>query len=201
MIKAGFETTEPRTGTRTLVLQAAAEMDGMGWVIEVTCPEGAPSSILEHVHTEWRETFEIVEGTARYKLDGREAEASKGDLIVMPAGQPHIHPWNGGVGSMVYRQTNEFGRRSPEAVDDVWGVFATLNGLTREGKVGRKGLPKNPLQFAATLRTLVKHESFDASVPIPAQRFLSATLGRLSEALGYRAVYPRFLQDSRPQDL
>lgn len=40
MIKAGFETTEPRTGTRTRVLQAAAETDGMGWVLEVTCPEG-----------------------------------------------------------------------------------------------------------------------------------------------------------------
>jgi mannose-6-phosphate isomerase-like protein (cupin superfamily) len=198
MIKAGFETTEPRTGTRTLVVQAAAETDGLGWVLEVTCPEGARSSILEHVHTEWLETFEIVEGAARYKLDGREAEASKGDVIVMPAGQPHIHPWNAGEGSMVYRQTNKFARRSPEAVDDVIGVFATLNGLTREGKVGRRGLPKNPLQFAATLRTLVKHEGFDASVPIPFQRFLSATLGWISEALGYRAVYPRFVGDSKP---
>lgn len=72
---------------------------------------------------------------------------------------------------MVYRQTNEFARRSPEAVDDVIGVFATLNGLTREGKVGRRGLPKNSLQFAATLRTLVKHEGFDASVPIPPSGF------------------------------
>lgn len=76
MIKAGFETTEPRTGTRARVLQAAAEIDGMGWVLEVECPEGAPSSILEHAHTEWLETFEILEGAARYKLDGREAGAA-----------------------------------------------------------------------------------------------------------------------------
>lgn len=198
MITAGFETTEPLSGTRALVLQAAAETNGMGWVLEVTCPEGARSSILEHVHTEWRETFEIVAGTSRYKLDGREALASTGDVIVMPAGQPHIHPWNAGKGTMVYRQTSQFARRSPEAVDDVLGAFATLNGLTREGKISRRGLPKDPLQFAATLRTLVKHEGFDASVPIPAQRFLSATLGRLAEALGYRAVYPRFVNDSKP---
>jgi hypothetical protein len=45
---------------------------------------------------------------------------------------------------------------------------------------------------------LVKHEGFDASVPIPLQRFLSATLGWISEALGYRAVYPRFVGDSKP---
>ena len=99
---------------------------------------------------------------------------------------------------MVYRQTDKFARRSPEAVDEVIGVFATLNGLTREGKVGRRGLPKHPLQFAATVRTLVKHEGFDAAVPIPVQRFLSATLGWISEALGYRAVYPRFVGDSKP---
>lgn len=57
---------------------------------------------------------------------------------------------------MVYRQINEFERRNSQAVTDVLGVFATLNGLTLEGKVGSKGLPKNPLQFAATLRTLVR---------------------------------------------
>ena len=193
MIKAGFETTEPRTGTRTRVIEGAAETDGMGWLIEVTCPQGAPPSILEHVHMDWVEEFEILEGSAAYRLDGVEAAAQKGDTILMPAAQPHVHPWNTGTGDMIYRQTNRFARRSPEAVDEVLGVFATLNGLSLEGKVGRKGLPKNPLQFAATLRTLVKHEGFDAAVPVPLQRILSSTLGRLAEAVGYRAVYPRFV--------
>jgi mannose-6-phosphate isomerase-like protein (cupin superfamily) len=193
MITAGFETTEPRTGTRTRVVEAAAETDGMGWVIEVTCPEGAPASILEHVHLDWVETFDILEGSASYRLDGIEATAHKGDSILMPAGQPHVHPWNTGAGDMVYRQTNQFPRRSPEAVDEVLGVFATLNGLALEGKVGSRGLAKNPLQFAATLRTLVKHGGFDAAVPVFLQRVLNSTLGRLAEALGYQAVHARFV--------
>ena len=196
MIQAGFETTEPRTGTRTRVVRGSKETDGMGWVIEVTCPVGADPAILEHVHTRWTETFEILQGDARYKLNGQVGHARTGDSIVMPPGQPHIHPWNAGTDIMVYRQTNDFGGRSPEAVDDVLGVFATLNGLTLEGKVNRRGLPKNPLQFAATLRTLVRHEGFDAAAPIAAQRFLSATLGRLAELMGYRAVYPRFVSGS-----
>ena len=94
---------------------------------------------------------------------------------------------------MVYRQINDFGAPNSSAVNDVLGVFATINGLAREGKIGKKGLPKNPLQFAATLRTLVKHEGFDAAVPISIQRGTSATLGRLAEALGYRGVYERYL--------
>jgi hypothetical protein len=68
-----------------------------------------------------------------------------------------------------------------------------MSGLAREGRVGKRGLPKNPLQLAATARTLTKHRGFDATVPIPIQLALSATLGRLAEALGYRGVYERYL--------
>lgn len=196
MITAGFMTVEPRTGTTTRVIEAAAERDGMGWVLEVECPPGAAPHILEHVHGSWTEEFEVLAGTARYKLNGQEASAAAGDSILMPPGEPHIHPWNAGDETMIYRQTNEFERRNSQAVTDVLGVFATLNGLTREGKTGKKGLPKNPLQFAATLRTLVMHDGYDAGVPIPLQRFVSATLGRFAQAVGYRAVYPRFVNQS-----
>jgi hypothetical protein len=94
---------------------------------------------------------------------------------------------------MIYRHTNDFGASTPEAVDEVLGTFATINGLAREGRIGKNGLPKNPLQAAATIRTLTKHGAFDAVVPIPLQLGLSATLGRLAEALGYRAIYERYL--------
>lgn len=50
MIRAGFETADPFTNTRTVVIEGAEETDGKGWVIEVHCPEGAPPAILEHIH-------------------------------------------------------------------------------------------------------------------------------------------------------
>ena len=111
----------------------------------------------------------------------------------MPPGVPHVHPWNTGSGVMVFRHTNEFGASTPEAVHDVLGAFATINGLAREGRIGKNGVPKNPLQAAATIRTLTKHGGFDAVLPISPQLAVSATLGRLAEALGYRAVYDRYL--------
>jgi len=94
---------------------------------------------------------------------------------------------------MVFRHTNNFGATTPEAVTDVIGAFATMFGLAREGRADKRGFPKNPLQLAATARTLTKHRSFDAAIPIPFQLALSATLGRLAEALGYRGVYDRYL--------
>lgn len=53
MIRAGFETTDPFTQTRSVVVEGAEETDGRGWVIEVHCPEGALPAILEHVHLTW----------------------------------------------------------------------------------------------------------------------------------------------------
>ncbi|HEX4824186.1 MAG TPA: hypothetical protein VFV19_07715 [Candidatus Polarisedimenticolaceae bacterium] len=193
-IGPGFETTDPKTQTRIVVIQGAKETSGRGWVIEVHCPEGAPPAFLAHMHRTWTETFEILQGSATYRLGTAQGDLTVGERIVMPPKVPHVHPWNTGSGVMVYRQTNDFGASTPEAVHDVLGAFATIFGLAREGRVGKKGMPKNLFQFAATGRALTKHGGFDASIPIALQVGLSATLGRLAEALGYRAVYDRYLR-------
>lgn len=193
MIVAGSETTDPITGTRTVVIEGAQETQGQGWLLEVHCPVGAAATIQEHLHLSWTETFEIIAGTAKYKLDSEEKQISAGEQIVFPAGVAHIHPWNAGDTVLIYRQSSRFAVANPAAVNDVLGVFSTINGLASEGKVNAKGLPKNPLQLAVTLRTLAKYDGFVTEMPIGVQRFLSATLGRFAELLGYRAVMPRYI--------
>ena len=193
MISQGFETTDPITKTRLVVVKGAQDTGGRGWVTEVHCPEGAAPWGPAHVHRTWTETFDILQGTASCRLGTTVHTLRTGERIVMPPGVPHVHPWNTGSGVMVFRHTNEFGASTPEAVHDVLGAFATINGLAREGRIGKNGLPKNPLQAAATIRTLTKHGGFDAVLPISPQLAVSATLGRLAEALGYRAVYDRYL--------
>lgn len=80
-------------------------------------------------------------------------------------------------------------------MQDVLGVFATLAGLAREGKVNARGEPKNPLQQAVTLKTLNRPGGYDAKAPKWVQDMLSATLGSLAEALGYRAIDPQFVNE------
>jgi quercetin dioxygenase-like cupin family protein len=191
MIRAGFETTDPRTGTRSVVIEGAEETGGRGFLIEVHCPEGARAAVLAHLHTTWTEEFEILRGAATCRLGGEERALSAGESIVMPPRLPHVHPWNSGSGEMLYRQRSDFGEVRPEAVGDVLGVFATLNALAGAGKVDDKGLPKNFLQLAAALRTLTRHGGYDAKAPIAAQRLMAATLGRFAELLGYRGADPR----------
>ena len=193
MISPGFETTDPFTQTRFVVVQGAEETAGRGWVLEVHCPEGAAPAFLPHVHRRWMETFDIIQGTAACRLRDAEPRLAAGESIIMPPNVTHLHPWNVGTGTMIYRQRNDFGASTPDAVYDVLGAFATIHGLAREGRVRKGGLPKNLFQMAATGRAFTKHQSYDAGMPVALQVGLSATLGRVAEALGYRAVYDRYL--------
>ena len=154
MIRAGFVIENPMTKSRTMVVESDRETEGMGWLLEVTCIPNARADIAEHVHLTWTETFEILKGTAHYSVDGTQRMAQAGDTFTVLPGQLHVHPWNAGDSELVYRQRDEFGRSTPEAVQDVLGVFATIAGLAREGRVDKRGLPKNPLDLAATIRTL-----------------------------------------------
>ncbi|MCL4870044.1 MAG: hypothetical protein KJ063_13855 [Anaerolineae bacterium] len=194
MIQAGFTIENPLTKSRTVVMETDLETNGMGWLLEIYCPAQAKPDIGEHLHLNWTETFEIISGVAYYKLNGVQKTAQAGEIIVMPPGQLQIHPWNAGETAMVYRQRNQFEQSNPQAVQDVLGVFATIAGLAREGKVDANGRPKNPLQLAITLRTLAKYDGYDASLPIPVQNFLAATLGWLAKVLGYKAVYPQYVK-------
>jgi hypothetical protein len=193
MIRAGFTFENPLTQSQWLVVESDAETDGMGWTLEVRCVPNSGPDLVEHLHLTWTETFEIISGVAFYKLDGVRKKANAGETIVMPPRRPHIHPWNAGDTVLVYRQVSSFGQRNSQAVEDVIGVFATLFGLARESKVGKGGLPKNPLQFAATAGTLARYDGYDARFPIPMQKLLAATFGKLSERLGYDGVYSEYL--------
>jgi mannose-6-phosphate isomerase-like protein (cupin superfamily) len=196
MIRAGFTIESPITQGRTIVLKSDAETNGSGWLLEQHCIPHAPPEVPEHLHLTWTETFEIIAGEAFYKLDGVQQRAGAGDTFVVQPGHNHIHPWNAGETELVYRQLDVFEQPSAQAVQDVLGVFATLAGLARQGKVDAEGLPKDPLQKAATLKTLNKYGGYDAKLPVQAQKVLSATLGSLAEMLGYKGVYPPYVGEA-----
>ena len=48
---------------------------------------------VEHIHPEMEESYEILEGTAAFKIDGNEFVATAGDSVVVAPGKPHL-AWN-----------------------------------------------------------------------------------------------------------
>ena len=189
MIRAGFTFEHPTTKTRTVVLESDAETNGMGWLLEVTRYSKSGSDLGEHLHQTWTETFEILKGTAKYKLDGNERIAKAGESFVVEPGHFHVHPWNAVDEELVYRQRDRFERPSPEAVQDILGIFATRTGMARD-HIRYKGFAKLLFQ-SATIRTAIKHGNYVASPSMFMQRVLGSTLGVLAELLGYKAVDPK----------
>lgn len=191
MITAGFAFEHPETKTRVTVLESDAETGGMGWLLEIRRYAPRPD-IAEHFHVNWTETFEIVSGTARYSLDGVEGTLRAGESFVVPPSHRHVHPWNVTDEALVYRQRNRFTQPSAAAVQDVLGVLATRGGLIRDGAAPRSALGKL-LQQAVIARTVTRHGNYMSGSSVFAQNAIGATLGRLGEAVGYRAVHPKYV--------
>ena len=192
MIRAGFTFEHPTTKTRTVVLESDAETNGMGWLLEVTRTSKSGSDLGEHLHLTWTETFEILQGTAKYKLDGNERIAKAGESFVVEPGHFHIHPWNATDEELVYRQRDHFEQRSPAAIQDILGIFATRTGMARDG-IRYKGFAKLLFQ-SSTIRTAIKHGNYVASPSMTMQRVLASTLGLLGELLGYKAVQAKYVE-------
>jgi len=188
MIRAGFTFEHPTTKTRTMVLESDAETNGMGWLLEVTRYSKLGSDLGEHLHLTWTETFEIIKGTAKYKLDGIEKIAKAGESFVVEPHHFHVHPWNATDEELVYRQRDRFAQPSPAAVQDILGIFATRTGIRL------KGFAKLLFQ-SATIRTAIKHGNYVASPSMTMQKVLGSTLGLLGEFLGYKAVHPKYVSE------
>jgi len=145
----------------------------------------------EHLHLTWTETFEILKGTAKYKLDGNERIAKTGESFVVEPGHFHVHPWNATDEELVFRQRDRFEQPSPAAVQDILGIFATRTGMARDG-IRLKGLAKLLFQ-SATIRTAIKHGNYVENPSMIAQKVIGSTLGLLGELLGYRAVHAKYV--------
>ncbi len=191
MIRAGFTFEHPATKTCTVVLESDAETNGMGWLLEVTRHSKLGSDLGEHLHLTWTETFEILKGTAKYKLDGNEQIAKAGESFVVEPRHFHVHPWNATDEELVYRQRDRFEKPSPAAVQDILGIFATRTGMARD-RIRLKGFTKLLFQ-AATIRTAIKHGNYVASPSMAMQKVMGTTLGVLGELLGYKAVNPKYV--------
>jgi quercetin dioxygenase-like cupin family protein len=191
MIRAGFTFEHPTTKTKTVVLESDAETNGMGWLLEVTRYSKLGSDLGEHLHQTWTETFEIIKGTAKYKLDGVEKTVDAGESFVVEPGHFHLHPWNATDAELVYRQRDHFAHPSPAAVQDILGIFATRTGMARDG-IRLKGFAKLLFQ-SATIRTSIKHGNYVASPSMFMQKVLGSTLGLLGELLGYKAVQAKYV--------
>lgn len=172
--------TNPVTGV------TVREADPEGWDVEIRLAPGARGP-AEHVHRSVEERFEVREGEATFRVGGRERALGPGTEIRVSPGTAHA------FGNDADVETVLLGRTVPES-DELGRVVATLFGLAREGRTDERGRP-GFLQGAVIAEEAVD-ETHLAGVPYGVQRAVGRVFGPVGRALGYRATYDRYLEES-----
>ena len=181
----------PRGGQRFRLLALPSRARPGHFVLEyVYQPFTGEHAIPAHVHPTATETFEILSGSACYRLGETVAAASAGDVVVLPPGIPHVHPWSASEVPLHVRQTGE--ARPEDFRGTLAGIQAqiTLYGLAAAGKVNGAGLP-SPLQLAVLVHSAMP-ATYLAGIPLWVQRLGFGLLARLGHWRGYRTAYPVF---------
>lgn len=128
-----------------------------------------------HWHPILSETFSIEQGTIRFKVDGKETVLGPGGKVTILPGQVHQF-WNEGADPLI--MIHEI---RPPGLH--WHMFSLMHKLESEGKLNRKGIPRNPLWIGLAWEAM---DGYLAGPPIPIQKIVFGSLARLAKALGYK---------------
>jgi quercetin dioxygenase-like cupin family protein len=171
------EIRNPRTGQTMRFRQTADDTEGALLQIESINP---PTGVAEpeHVHPNQESRAEVIAGTLRFVVEGRERRLGPGDAITIPAGTPHYFV-NDGKDDAVSIQ--EF-RPALRTAD----FFKTLFALADQGKLDERGMPS--LLTLALLGPRFADEIRVLSPPWPVQRVAFALLAPIARLRGYPAT-------------
>lgn len=179
MARAGDVIENPINGERLRFVQTAHDTAGRCVRFEsVMRPGGCVGP--EHVHTSQSSHFEVVGGTARFRVGGKLLDLGEGQTLTVLAGTPHRF-WSSGP--LELRMMIEF---RPALRTET--LFETFFGLARDGKV-RGDAIRNPLQGAVVLDEFFVESHPTQPAWVLRLRRMLAPVGRW---LGYRAVYARY---------
>jgi quercetin dioxygenase-like cupin family protein len=168
------EIRNPRTGQRMRFLLSAAETDGELLRIETVNPPGGIFEPL-HVHPHQETRAEVLSGTLRFVVDGRERRLGPGEAITIPAGVPH-HFANDCDEDAVAVQEARPALRTAE-------FFETYFGMAERGELDEHGKPS--LLRSALLGPEFAEEIRLVSPPWPLQRAAYALLAPIARMRGY----------------
>ena len=92
MATAGETVVNAATGERVTFVRTAADTGGELLELELVWPRPGGRA-PEHVHPGMEERYEVVSGTAAFRIDGEERTAGPGEVVAVPPGTRHL-AWN-----------------------------------------------------------------------------------------------------------
>jgi mannose-6-phosphate isomerase-like protein (cupin superfamily) len=129
----------PVIGNRIEFSEICEETKGTRTVAEITLQPFR--SVPLHYHNEFSEFYEVLDGELGIQVGKEIKKLKKGEYVLVPVKAVHRYFNDTGepVKFKVVIQPGNIGYQL---------LIAVLNGLARDGKVNKKGLPRNLLIFA-----------------------------------------------------
>ena len=181
-MKAG-EVYENRVqGDRFVVREGSEDTGGERLVADLYIrPGGAIAG--KHVHAYITEHFEVLTGTVRVHVDGRDHIAGPGEQVAVPPGA--VHAWSNAGDDEAHVLVDV---RPAERFEL---MVQNLYGLANDGKANAKGVPRL-LPLALFAREFRREGEFTRP-PRAVQRLLFGALAPLARARGYKAINPEYV--------
>lgn len=194
MATAGQMFENPVTGEQMTFRKAGCDTDWMVLDIEFALPPNGQHPSAAHFHLYFDERFEILEGTAHYKLGGVEYAAQAGDTLFLPRKVPHVHPWNTGQDTLRVRKITQLDTPQPQLLLASATFFESLYALAQQRKVKENGLPTSFLQTIVLLQALepsayVALPFFPPVIQSLIQKPVFGLLAAIGRAAGYQSCY------------
>ena len=178
MTQVGQHIENPVTGQTIIFRATGQETNGEVFQAEGIFRPGGFAGVL-HYHPFQKERFEVMEGTACFKVGHKQVQLGPGETIVVPTGQRHTF-WNAGQDEM--RVIFEFRPALPATVR----FYEFYFGLARVGKARKNGLP-SIWQIALQVDEFADHVRM-ANPPWWIQRVIFALLRPVALLIGYRRL-------------
>ena len=140
----------------------------------------------EHVHPSYVEYFEVVDGEAIFTINGEDKVLKAGERITIPINTPHT-----------FRPAkNETVTFLVEAVPagNLKEVVQTIFALAHEKKLNGRGEPR--FWQAMAIGADLQNDTMFTHVPFGFQKFMFSIFGPIAKWMGYKSLYPQYLQES-----
>jgi mannose-6-phosphate isomerase-like protein (cupin superfamily) len=170
----------PVLGNRIKFLNTAEETKGEFLKYEGTAKVGALPP-PEHFHPAQTETFYILDGEAKFKVDGKVVMAKGGEILSVPPNVRHTFQQTGTKELLMQVEFRPAFRTE--------FFLETFFAVGHKGKAGKSGLPKNFLQFAAMMNEF-RGFQFIVGPPIFMQNFIAIVIGGFAKTIGYKGYIP-----------
>ncbi len=178
MSDQGQRIENPVTGQTMIFLETGETTNGEVFRAEGIFQPGGFAGPL-HLHPFQEERFEVTQGTAGFKVGGKQLQLNPGEAIVVPAGKKHTF-WNAGSS-----QTHVVMEFRP-ALPSTRRFYEYFFGMAQAGLTGKDGMP-NMWRIALQANEFSDHVRL-ASPPWMVQRAVFALLRPIARLLGYKPL-------------